>query len=214
MIDFDDFMPDTPSMPSGGELEILRLGETPVLVAVFTSRVGQAVTHYVDVPNLRSELRCNARDGSLCLPCDLRYKTTRRAILPVYAAESDQVKALMVSDSRHPHALGPLLKAELTKGGLDQRYLLISRRATQFDVQSVPASNDRRMGETVIAEFVARLDRQLIDLVQAIPICANEQLWDVPELERKARGLGLERSRYARGNAGFEQTSVAGGASA
>jgi hypothetical protein len=205
VIEFNEFMPDATGAPAGGELETLRLNETPVLVALFTGQVEQTQTHFVEAPNLRAELHCHAGDGSPCLLCDLKYKRTRRAILPVYDVETDQVKVLLVSDSRHPHALGPLLKAELAKGGLDQRYLLLSRQGAKFAVQSVPAPDGGRMGESAIAEFLAGFEGGQLDLTRAIPLYPNEELWDVPEVERKARALGLERSRYVAGRGRPEQ---------
>ena len=58
MTTLDQFLPDLCDSVGGGELQILRLSETPALVAVFTDKVGSSSTHYVDLPNLRSELRC------------------------------------------------------------------------------------------------------------------------------------------------------------
>ena len=97
MTTLDQFLPDLPDSVGGGELQILRLSETPALVAVFTSNVGSSSTHYVDFPNLRSELRCNTDLESHCLLCDLKYRLTKRAILPVYDVASAEVKVLLVS---------------------------------------------------------------------------------------------------------------------
>ena len=98
----DDFMPDIPEATGGGDLELLRLSETPSLVVMFTNNVSAASTHYVDLPNLRSELRCNTGLESRCLLCDLKYRLTKRAILPVYDVASAEVKVLLVSDTRSP----------------------------------------------------------------------------------------------------------------
>ena len=201
MTTLDQFLPDLCDSVGGGELQILRLSETPALVAVFTDKVGSSSTHYVDLPNLRSELRCNADLESRCLLCDLKYRLTNRAILPVYDVASAEVKVLLVSDTRDPHSLGPQLKAELRQGNLDKRYLRCSRKSNRFTVKSLPAKPGHDMGETAIADFLAKLKAGQVSLEGVLPVYANAELWDVPELERSAEALGLVRSAYA-GNAG------------
>ena len=198
---FDDFLPETANATGGSELEVLRLSETPALVTIFTNKVSTVATHYVELPNLRSELRCNTGLESRCLLCDLKYRLTNRAILPVYDIAAAEVKVLLVSDTRDPHSLGPQLKAELRQGGLDERYLALSRKSNRFTVKSVPAKPGHDMGEAVIADFLAKFESGQISLERVLPVYANAELWDVPELERSAEALGLVRSAYA-GNAG------------
>ena len=57
------------------------------------------------------------------------------------------------------------------------------------------------MGEAVIADFLAKFESGQISLERVLPVYANAELWDVPELERSAEALGLVRSDYV-GNAG------------
>jgi hypothetical protein len=194
----EEFMPDAPDAVSGGDLEVLRLSETPVLLTIFTTTVGDAYTHYVDLPNLRSELQCNIMLEGRCLLCDLKHKRARRAILPVFDVASAQVKALLISETREPHSLGPQLKAEVRKGGLDGRYLVLTRVSNKFRVQSVPAKAGQDMGELMVADFLKKLESGLVSLDRAIPVYLNGELWDVPELERKAEAIGLARSDYVR----------------
>ena len=196
----DDFLPETADATGGSDLEVLRLSETPALVTIFTNKVGSSSTHYVDLPNLRSELRCNTGLESRCLLCDLKYRLTKRAILPVYEVATAEVRVLLVSDTRDPHSLGPQLKAEFRQGGLDKRYLAISRKSNRFTVKSVPAKPGHDMGEAVIADFLAKVKSGQISLERVLPVYANADLWDVPELERSAEASNLVRSDYA-GNA-------------
>ena len=198
MTTLDQFLPDLPDSVGGGELQILRLSETPALVAVFTSNVGSSSTHYVDFPNLRSELRCNTDLESRCLLCDLKYRLTKRAILPVYDVASAEVKVLLVSDTREPHSLGPQLKAELRQGNLDKRYLALLRKSNRFTVKSLPAKPGHDMGEAAVADFLAKVKSGQVSLEGVLPVYANAELWDVPELERSAEALGLVRSDYVR----------------
>ena len=192
----DDFLPDIHDATGGDDLEVLRLSETPSLVAVFTNKVGAASTHYVDLPNLRSELQCNTDLEPRCLLCDLKHRLTKRAILPIYDVSSAEVKVLLVSDTRDPHSLGPQLKAEMRQGGLDKRYLAISRKGYRFTVRSVPAKPSNDMGEVAVADFLAKLESGLISLERVLPVYPNAELWDIPELERSAEAMGLARSDY------------------
>jgi hypothetical protein len=193
----DDFLPDSPDATGGGDLEVLRLGESPTLVAVFTQVIGEAPTHYVEGANLRAEVHCNLGREGRCLLCDLRRPRTRRAILPIYEVSSCLIKAMLISDSRHSHALGPQLRAQLRAGGLDKRFLLLTRSGNRFTVQSVPAKEGHDMGESVVGPFAERLSNGRVELRRAIPTYPNAELWEIPELERAAEAMGLRRAEYA-----------------
>jgi hypothetical protein len=192
----DDFMPDSPDASGGGDLEVLRLSETPALVAIFTNKIGAAFSHYLDLPDLRAELRCNVGSEHRCLLCDLKHKRTSRAILPVFDVAAARVKAILISDTRDPHALGPQLKAELRKGDLDKRYLALSRVSNKFTVRSVPAKPSNDMGEGAIAGFIEKLKSGLVSLERVLPVYPNSELWELPELERMAEAVGLARADY------------------
>jgi hypothetical protein len=196
----DDFMPDSPDASGGGDLEVLRLSETPALVTIFTHKIGEAFSHYLDLPDLRAELRCNVGSEHRCLLCDLKHKRTSRAILPVFDVAAARVKALLISDTRDPHALGPQLKAELRKGDLDKRYLALSRVSNKFTVRSVPAKPSNDMGEGAIADFLEKLKSGLVSLERVLPVYPNAELWELPELERSAEAMGLARSDYVGGD--------------
>ena len=64
---FDDFMPDSPDASGGGDLEVLRLAETPALVTIFTNKIGAAFTHYLDCPT--SGPSCGATSGPNAVAC-------------------------------------------------------------------------------------------------------------------------------------------------
>jgi hypothetical protein len=194
---FDSSLPDLPDAIGGGDLEVLRLSETPTFVALFTDQIGLATTHFIDFPNLRTELHCNAALESRCLLCDIKSKSTKRAILPVYEISSAQIKAMLVSDNRNPNALAPQIKAELTGGDLDKRILAITRKSNKFAIQSVAVHEGNELGEVVIAGFIAKLKNGQISLGRVMPTISNHDLWDVPEIERSATILGLNRADYS-----------------
>lgn len=197
MMTFDEFFPNAPDGAGAGPPDVVRLNETPVVLNVFTDRLAAVTTHYVDHPNYRGEVRCNAGPEARCLLCDLRYRATRRAILAVYDVAGGLVKALPISDTLSPHALGPQIQAELQRGGLDERSLLVSRVSTRFRVESMPARAGQDRGERAIADFLRLLEAGQVSLEAAIPARPNLQLWDIPELERLAGAMGLSRTDYA-----------------
>ena len=80
MMRFDEFFPNAPAGAGAGPLDIVRLNETPVVLNVFTDRLAAVTTHYIDFPNFRGEVRCNAGPEARCLLCDLRQKSTRREL--------------------------------------------------------------------------------------------------------------------------------------
>jgi hypothetical protein len=196
MSTFDDLFPDSPDATSAGTLEWLRLSEQPAVVVLFTDTIGTTWTHFIDTLSLRAEIRCNAGREEKCLLCDCRLKRTLRAVLPVFDAECSQVRVLLISDNRNPGALGPQIKAELRKGGLDARFLMITRKGNKFSVTSVPAKEGSDMGEDTIAAFLPALQSGAIVLEQTLPTYTNIELWDIPELERRALALGRDRSEY------------------
>jgi hypothetical protein len=198
MTTLDQFLPGASAGAGSVNLDVVRLSETPVVINVFSSSVAAVVTHYVEFSNFRGEVRCNAGLEPRCLLCDQKYKETKRAIMAVYDVASDLIKGLLISDTMSPHALGPQIQAELHKGDLDRRSLLISRVSNKFRVDSVPARTGQNMGERVIADFEKRLKSGEVSLESAIPVYPNLQLWDIPELERRAEAMGLSRSDYVR----------------
>jgi hypothetical protein len=201
MATLDDFLPDISGVNANGALEVLRLSDSPVVFTVFTSQIGELITHYVDLPNLRAEVRCNTAIESRCLLCDLKHKRTNRAILPVADVSTNDVKVVLMSDARSPYSLAPQIKSELRRGGLDKRFLTITRNGHKFVVESIVAKPGQDMCELAIDQFNNNMTSGLVALESAIPIYPNSELWDVPELERKAEAMGLVRSDYVNGGA-------------
>jgi len=67
---------------SSGDLQLIRLSETPSLVVLFTQTIELVDTHYVYYPNLMGEFQCNASSGRRCFLCDISIPLTHRAVLP------------------------------------------------------------------------------------------------------------------------------------
>jgi hypothetical protein len=120
-----------------------------------------------------------------------------RVVLPVYDVETDSVKALLVSGAMSPHSLGPQLRVEIDKGGLDERFLLISRRYAKYEVTSTPMTNGAESGEIAIADFMKRLQEGRTSLEGVIPRLSNSELAEIQEVQRKANALGLKQVDYA-----------------
>ena len=183
-----------------GDLQPVRLSETPSWVVLFTQVIEQVDTHYLNYPNILGEFRCNASPGHRCILCDISVPLTHRAVLPAYDFVAAEVRVLLITDSRHPHALGPQIAAELRRGGLAQRILMLTRSRNKFEVKSLSAKPGQDMGEAQIKVFHEELAAGRISLVNALPSRGNTELLDVPEIERAATALGLTRSDYAEVN--------------
>jgi len=183
-----------------GDLQSIRLSETPSWIVLFTQVIEQVDTHYLNYPNVMGEFRCNASPGHRCILCDISVPLTHRAVLPAYDLVAAQVRVLLISASSHPHALGPQIAAELRRGGLAERILMLTRSRNKFEVKSLPAKPGQDMGEAQIKVFHEELAAGRISLVNALPSRGNTELLDVPEIERAASALGLSRSDYVEVN--------------
>ena len=220
MPSFEEIFADSPDATGVGQLDlvrvnetpviVVRVNETPVIVVLFTKKAVGVKTHYLG-GSVNCEIQCNCRHEQRCLLCDLQDKAITRHLLLVYLVEADAVAVLRVSDTRSPYALGPKLAAEIRQDELDKRFLLISRVSNKFAVTSVPAKDGQDMGERIVRQFVERQRVGEIDLTRAIPIYPNADLFNVPELERKATAMGFSKSDYV---AGGPNDKGGGGASA
>jgi hypothetical protein len=180
-----------------GDLQLIRLSETPSWIILFTQAIEQVDTHYLNYPNVMGEFRCNAAQGRRCILCDISVPLTHRAVLPAYDLVAAAVRVLLITDSRHPHALGPQIAAELRRGGLTERILMLTRSRNKFEVKGLMAKPGQDMGEAEIKRFQEELASGRISLGNVVPSRGNAELLDVPEIERAATALGRTRSDYA-----------------
>jgi hypothetical protein len=177
-------------------LAVVRLSFSPTLIGLFTPDATPVATHWVEQPNLKGEILCNKPIAGRCLSCDLGMKVTTKALLPVYDVASNSVGVLNIPEGKSAHSLGPLLMAEIQKGGLDQRFLAVSRNAAKFMVSSLPAQPGQDMGETAIKAYLEQVKAGTVDLTKVVATYSNESLLGVPELERLAIARGLNRGQY------------------
>ena len=182
--------------PGGGDLNVVRLTENPVVLTVFTQELTELKTHFVNESKI-GEVRCNQASESRCVLCDIGNGAAARYLLPVYVVSDDEVQVLAITATCRPYSLGPQLAAEFEKGELDKRFLQISKTGYRFAVKSMPASEGSEMGEVVIKRFCEELDAGKIELKRAIPVYGNKQLLDVPEIERVATAMGISRAQFA-----------------
>ena len=195
MAKLSDIFSDDMTAAGGGDLNVLRLNDNPVLVTIFTDQIGDLETHYVSESSI-GEVRCNKTREGRCLLCDIGNGATDKHLLPVYVVRDDEVQVLGITATKRGFSLGPQVMAEIRKGDLDRRYLRISRTGAKYTVTSVPAQEGSEMGEAVVKRFVEQLDAGGIELERAIPVYGNQQLLDVPEIERVATAMGFSRSVY------------------
>lgn len=194
-----DIFSDDMNAVGGGDLNVIRLNDNPVLAAIFTQQTADLETHYVAEGNI-GEVQCNKDREGRCLLCDIGNGAADRYLLPIYVVRDDKVQVLGITATRRPFSLGPQVAAEIRKGDLERRYLRISRTGAKYSVTSVPAQEGSEMGESVVKRFLEQLEAGEIELERAIPVYGNQQLLDVPEIERVATAMGFFRSVYAAPN--------------
>lgn len=83
------------------------------------------------------------------------------------------------------------------KGGLDKRFLCISRVSAKYTITSIPAKAGQEMGERVIKKFLEDLQAGRIRLDDAIARYSNEALLEIDSIRRDAEARGLDRLRYS-----------------
>ena len=198
LISLNEFMPDQSNGLLGERFESLALRERPVTVVAFFTQFACVDLHPgVEIDRQFVHLRCNATEKTPCVLCDLGDHRKSYHVTPVYAVADAAVRALVISDAHQPHSLGPQFKDELMKGGLDQRFLCISRVSAKYTITSLPAKAGQEMGERVIKKFLEDLEAGRIRLDDAIARYSNEALLEIESIRREAEARGLDRLRYS-----------------
>ena len=196
MTDFRDQFSLDANDSSYASLEVLKLNEQPRIIEVFTSECLEVKAHFLDTGDFRGYLQCNSETEGRCLLCDIDQKLETRIILPVYDVETDSIRVMLISDAVSPRSLGPQLRSEMERGDLDQRFLVISRKFDKYDVRSAPIPDGAETGETVIADFLDRIQEGRVSLSGVIKRLPNRELAEIPQIERKATALGIRKQGY------------------
>ena len=198
LVDINDFMPEQSAGLLGERFESIALRERPVIVVAFFTQFACVDLHPgVEIDRQFIHVRCNAADESPCVLCDLGDHHKSYHVTPVYAVADAAVRALVISDAHQPHSLGPLYKYELLKGGLDKRFLCISRVSAKYTITSLPAKAGQEMGERVIQKFLQDLEAGRVRLEDAIARYSNGALLEIESIHRDAEASGLDRLRYS-----------------
>tara|TARA_R110002096_G_scaffold208462_1_gene395013 strand:+ start:888 stop:1508 length:621 start_codon:yes stop_codon:yes gene_type:complete len=196
MVDFCDRFSLNANESSPTSLDVLKLNEQPRIISLFTSECSEVKTHFVDTGGFRGYVQCNARTEGKCLLCNISQKLETRIVLPVYDVETDSIMAMLISSTVSPSSLGPQLRLEMERGELDKRYLMVSRRFDKYTVRSAPISDGAETGEATIAGFLEQIKDGRNSLDGVIARLPNLDLFDIPQIERKATALGLRKQDY------------------
>ena len=196
MIGIDEFRPEQPGSP-GERFEPLSIRERPVTLVAFYTKFARVDLHAgVEIERQYIHVRCNAADGQPCVLCDLGEPRKQYFVSPVYAVADAAVRALVISDAHQPHSLGPQYKDELLKGGLDRRFLCLSRVSAKYAITSVAAKPGQEMGERAIKRFLEDLEAGRVRLEDAVARYSNEALLEVESIRRDSEARGLDRLLY------------------
>src|SRR3954454_22654300 len=151
LIGINEFMPESTDGPRADRFESLSIRERPVTIVAFFMQFAPVNLHAgMEIDHQYLHIRCNAEEKSPCVLCGLEDPRRTYHVTPVYSVADAAVKALVISDARSPHSLGPLYKDELTRGGLDKRSLCLSRISAKYTITSLPAKPGQDMGDRVI----------------------------------------------------------------
>ena len=198
LVSLAEFMPEQSDGAIGERFESLAIRERPVTIVAFYTQFARVDLHPgVEIDRQFIHVRCNAVDESPCVLCDLGEPRKSYHVSPVFAVAEAAVRALVISDAHQPHSLGPQYKDELMKGGLDKRFLCISRVSAKYTITSIPAKAGQEMGERVIKKFLEDLQAGRIRLDDAIARYSNEALLEIESIRRDAEARGLDCLRYS-----------------
>lgn len=196
MTDFCDRFSLIANESGPATLEVLKLNEQPRIISLFTSECLEVKTHFIDTGDFRGYLQCNTETEGKCLLCDISQRLETRIILPVYDVETNSIMAMLIPSTVSPSSLGPQLRIEMEKGELDKRYLMVSRKFDKYSVHSAPISDGAEAGETVIAAFLDQVKAGRASLSDVIKRLPNRELFEIPQIERKATALGIRKQDY------------------
>ena len=144
LIGLDEFMPDLTLADTNPPLGAIQLGEKPVTIVAFLTQFAKVDLHpWVQIDKQNLNVRCNRKDDSPCLLCDLEYPRKGYFVNPVYAVADGAVRALVISDAHQPFSLGPQYKNELAQGNLDKRYLIMRGSPRSIACGAGPRSQAR-----------------------------------------------------------------------
>jgi hypothetical protein len=182
------------SMPIGETVDLLDYGveiaeprqlsqlslnsdEHPALA--FTSNAERHLVHYCYEEDLRGYVPCR---GSACLLCKIGKKPESRILLPLYDFACDDVRILMVSERRTPHALLPQIQQALAKvKAVGPQLLILSKDgSTKFRVQvrDLPKGVDN--GATAIVDFATAVAAGTIRLADVLVSVSDDELRALP----------------------------------
>ena len=159
----------------GPALEAVRIDGNAVSVILFTDRGQPAVVHYLDDPELRGYVRCNAdAPGVRCVLCDVGRVREDRLLLPVYDPIAKAVAVLAVSRKITPKSLLPQL-APLLKAGTPT-VAHIRREGMGFAVASGPLPPGADDGAAAVKAFLERRAAGQVRLDDVFPRYDNDLL--------------------------------------
>jgi len=168
-------------------LELIKIGSDEVALILFTFDGEQINLHYGDEPEIAGYVHCN---GSDCVFCRVGKKASDKILLPGYLPASRQIGVLPVSTSLQPNALLPQLGA-IEEADKEVGLFISKEGRFRFVVSTFELKEDTDRGEEIIARFKKDYEEGKIDLGGVYQRLSNEQLQQVPGIERLLKLKGL-----------------------
>jgi hypothetical protein len=177
--------PIDPRMPTDDDrLRLVRVGEEPNLLNLFTTEVAEVKAHFCkDVPELTGPITCPGVDCPLCF---LQNAPRVVQLLPVWNIASESVEVLLIGPQVGPGQLHTELRRAYQMRPADQVLFAVSRQRFIFRVEvkaCATALDDARSA-------FERLLRSAPPLRKALPALSAKQLAAIDSIRRRLKSVG------------------------
>jgi hypothetical protein len=167
-------------------LEVVRIGDKPMMLQIFTVDGDDGSFHWIDDPSVNSYVPC---PGAACPLCYLSDPPKVFQLLPTLVVEKKAVGVLMVSMARGPYSLGPQLMPHLDDANAQDKLFLISRARDKYTVQ-VRALGDRADRCLSVIQGFAKTRDAGLNLLSAFPKLSAEQMAELPSVKARLDAMG------------------------
>ncbi|WP_141195647.1 hypothetical protein [Vibrio sp. V12_P9A6T4] len=185
MVNFNDFSDsESSNQPNFAPLALqaVDLKNSSAELTFFTPTAEKVFFHYV---NGHGYLQCNGPD---CPMCRAQIKLDSRYLFPVYDHIEGEVKVLAVPPSEKPKSLFPQIKPYVTKGG---QLVSIEKNGFNYDVYATALPEYATIDQDKITAFSDAFDSGEIRLSDIYRILTDDELREIPEIERRLRFKGV-----------------------
>ena len=181
---------DLGTSPEGQPPPLLRVGQEPLDIRVFTLQSVEAHMHWMQVDGSWMTFLCNDKPCTLCMAKNSPIKVL---LLPVLDAVAREVGLLAIPRNRRAGSLLDALRPFLKEDAGNQLLEVSRSSSRRHQVTPLAADDDLDLGDDIIRAFLGRLDGMSGDDLTALyrgvyrRLTNQELLRDFPELAARIR---------------------------